>query len=347
MKMIDFFKDRLFYIISKIFAIVLLTIEYSKTKQYEIFFVLMIFMLLELFFIVKECLQKYAYYTGLKENLGNMFKYDFIPVNLLHTKFIDEKITLEFLRSLNVLACNKIEKNEDKLTDYKEYIESWIHEIKVYISSIDLIAQRVNTPDSQKILSRIDKICKLVEQVLYYAKIQCLEQDYIIKRYNLKEIINTAVKNNSMSLIESKIKIKISDVDEWVYADEKWILFVLSQIFINSTEYKQKHAELKIYSKNLPNCTELYIEDNGIGIPEKDIEYVFDKGFTGTNGRRYAKSTGMGLYICQKLCTKMGLQISVDSQENKFTTVKVTFPKNEILLEVVKEAVCDGRNFEN
>ena len=167
MKMIDFFKDRLFYIISKIFAIVLLTIEYSKTKQYEIFFVLMIFMLLELFFIVKECLQKYAYYTGLKENLGNMFKYDFIPVNLLHTKFIDEKITLEFLRSLNVLACNKIEKNEDKLTDYKEYIESWIHEIKVYISSIDLIAQRVNTPDSQKILSRIDKICKLVEQVKY------------------------------------------------------------------------------------------------------------------------------------------------------------------------------------
>ena len=78
MKMIDFFKDRLFYIISKIFAIVLLTIEYSKTKQYEIFFVLMIFMLLELFFIVKECLQKYAYYTGLKENLGNMFKYDFM-----------------------------------------------------------------------------------------------------------------------------------------------------------------------------------------------------------------------------------------------------------------------------
>ena len=132
MKMIDFFKDRLFYIFSKIFAIVLLTIEYSKTKQYEIFFVLMIFMLLELFFIVKECLQKYVYYTDLKENLENMFKCGFIPVNLLQTKFIDEKVTLEFLRSLNVRACNKIKKNENKLTDYKEYIETWIHEIKVY-----------------------------------------------------------------------------------------------------------------------------------------------------------------------------------------------------------------------
>lgn len=253
-------------------------------------------------------------------------------------KFIDEKIALELLKNLNKLAYNKILKETSKLEDYREYIETWIHQIKIYISSIDLVSQRIHTQDSQQILSRLDKICSLVDQVLYYAKAQCLERDYIIKKYDLKEIINTAIKNNSMTLIENKVKINVNDTTDFIYADKKWLLFVLSQILINSTKYKRKYAQIKIYTKSYQNSVELNIEDNGIGIPEEDIEYVFDKGFTGINGRSYAKSTGMGLYICKKLCTKMGLKISINSKVSEFTIVKITFPKND-MFSVVNERV--------
>lgn len=337
MNVVNFFKDAFFNIVSKLFLVLLSIVIYLKTYSFEVFFII-IFILFELFFIIKECIQKYNYYTCLKANLNNLLTHHFIPEDLICPKFIDEKIALELLKNLNKLAYNKILKETSKLEDYREYIETWIHQIKIYISSIDLVSQRIHTQDSQQILSRLDKICSLVDQVLYYAKAQCLERDYIIKKYDLKEIINTAIKNNSMTLIENKVKINVNDTTDFIYADKKWLLFVLSQILINSTKYKRKYAQIKIYTKSYQNSVELNIEDNGIGIPEEDIEYVFDKGFTGINGRSYAKSTGMGLYICKKLCTKMGLKISINSKVSEFTIVKITFPKND-MFSVVNERV--------
>ena len=146
---------------------------------------------------------------------------------------------------------------------------------------------------------------------------------------------------NKKAIRDKGISIDIQDFNKNVHCDNKWVEFILNQIIINSVKYignkstnkklDKANGKIKIYIEEHSNSTELFIEDNGIGIDEKDLRKVFEKGFTGLNGRKLKKSTGMGLYISKKLADKMSLGISIDSKINEYTVVKITFPENNMM----------------
>ncbi len=183
---------------------------------------------------------------------------------------------------------------------------------------------------TKSIGEELDKVEDYVEQALFYARSNTVEKDYYIKESNLKEIVNESVKKNKSILIQNKVSMNIHDVDKTVYTDSKWIQFILNQIIQNSVKYKKQegHAEIEIYSKQGKENVILYLKDNGIGIKKGEITRVFEKGFTGTNGRlQNKKSTGIGLYLCKKLCDKLGIAIELNSIQNEGTEIRLVFPK--------------------
>jgi hypothetical protein len=142
--------------------------------------------------------------------------------------------------------------------------------------------------------------------------------------------VNNAVLKNKNSLLSNKVSIEIRNIEETVYTDSKWTVFMISQILQNSIQYaKEEKGKLEIYAVPKNEKIVLYIKDNGIGIPKGEITRVFEKGFTGNNGRITGKkSTGLGLYLCKKLCDKLGLNIELDSEKDVGTEVRIVFPKN-------------------
>jgi signal transduction histidine kinase len=159
-----------------------------------------------------------------------------------------------------------------------------------------------------------------------------VEKDYIIKEVSLETLVKDVIKKNARALIEGKFNIELNDLAYHVFTDTKWVDFILGQIIANCIKYKKEPAKISIYAREGPNHISLYMEDQGIGILEKDIPKVFDKGFTGQNGRKYLQSTGIGLYLCKKLCDKLGLHISLESTVNEGVTVEIIFPKNSMLI---------------
>lgn len=182
---------------------------------------------------------------------------------------------------------------------------------------------------TKSIDEELQKIENYIEQALFYARSNTVEKDYYIKKNSLKHIVNENIKKNKNVLIQEKIVLNIHDLDLEVNTDSKWVGFILNQIIANSVKYKKQDEslELEIYAKKGKQNVVLYIKDNGIGIKKGEITRVFEKGFTGTNGRLIAKkSTGIGLYLCKKLCDKLGIGIELNSIEEKGTEVRIVFP---------------------
>ncbi len=202
-----------------------------------------------------------------------------------------------------------------------------VHEIKTPIASTKLIIENNRNEVTNKIDFQMDRIEGFVEQVLYYSRSNNVSKDYIIKQINLDLVVRNVIKRNYRDFIHKKIKLDIKDIDEIVHSDGKWIEFIINQIIVNSIKYSNsKEPMISVYSTKKANSVMLTIEDNGAGIIDKDINRVFEKGFTGENGRKFSKSTGMGLYLCEKLCSKLGLKIIIVSEVNKGTKVTLIFP---------------------
>ena len=139
-----------------------------------------------------------------------------------------------------------------------------------------------------------------------------------------------SVKSNSRDFINKNIKLDIRGIEGNIFSDEKWVEFIINQTIINAVNFSiPNEGKVSIYSKVNENNIILTIEDNGVGINEKDIDSVFEKGFTGENGRKFGKSTGIGLYLCKKLCDKLGIGISLNSKENIGTKVNIVFPQGK------------------
>lgn len=194
-----------------------------------------------------------------------------------------------------------------------------------------MLIENNKTEVTKSIDEELDKVENYVEQALFYARSNTVQKDYYIKSTKLKDMVNDAIKKNKNILIGEKISINLHDLDLTVNTDNKWMIFILNQIIQNSSKYmkKEENSQIEIYSKQGKENIILYIKDNGIGIKEEEVPKVFEKGFTGTNGRLQGKkSTGIGLYLCKKLCDKLGISIELNSKENKGTEVKLIFPKS-------------------
>lgn len=187
---------------------------------------------------------------------------------------------------------------------------------------------------TKSIDEELDKVENYIEQALFYARSNTVEKDYYIKKVILKDIVNESIRKNKNILIQDKVIINIHDVNLQVNTDNKWVVFILNQIIQNSIKYKKQdeNLELEIFAKQNAENVVLYIKDNGIGIKKGEITRVFEKGFTGTNGRiSNKKSTGIGLYLCKKLCNKLGIAIELNSIQNEGTEIRLVFPQSSYI----------------
>lgn len=222
---------------------------------------------------------------------------------------------------------DKIVGLESELKDYRDYIESFVHEIKTPISAVSLAC---DNREDHLIKNQIKKIDNIVEQMLFYARSDSVENDYFVKRLLLEDVVHMVIMDYMYSLMQNKISLDVYNLENYVYIDEKWITFIIGQILQNSIKYANKPNKIiKIYSVNNKNNVILYIEDNGEGIRDYDLPRVFEYGFTGTD-RNKEYSTGMGLYLCKKLCNKLNLDINIESEFQKFTRVSIVFPKTSL-----------------
>lgn len=220
---------------------------------------------------------------------------------------------------------DRIGELEKENAEYQEYVESFVHEIKTPISALSLALENNN---DFRLKQEVDKINQLVEQMLYYARSENTEKDYFVKEIQLAEIIHSVILKYRHYMLNKKITLNVHDLEHIVITDEKWLVFIISQIIQNSIKYLDKDKkEIEVWGENSNNYINLIIKDNGCGIKESDLVRIFEKGFTGTN-RKKGYSTGMGLYLTKKLCDKLGLKLQIQSKEKEFTKLTITFPKS-------------------
>lgn len=197
-----------------------------------------------------------------------------------------------------------------------------------------MIIENNKTNVTKSIDEELQRIENYIEQALFYARSNTVEKDYYIKKVKLRDIVYESIKKNKNVLIQEKVSMNLHDLDLEVSTDSKWIGFILNQIIGNSIKYKKVDCrlEIEIYAKQGKENAILYIKDNGIGIKEGEVTRVFEKGFTGTNGRLVGKkSTGIGLYLCKNLCNKLGIQIELNSILDEGTKVQLVFPQSSYI----------------
>ena len=330
-----FFKDKILYFALLLFVII--TSEILLLSADIILYIRIYIGLLPiiLFFIALfvEYYNKNKYYSNLKNRLEELEEKYLISEVIKKPEFSEGKILKEVLEETGKSMLENVNKYKRSGEDYKEYIELWIHEIKIPIATSKMIIENNKTKITQSINEELDKIENYIEQALYYARSNTVEKDYIIKKVNLKEIVNNSILKNKVSLIQNKVNVNIHDIERYVYTDSKWCIFILNQIIQNSIKYsKKENRKLDIFSKEKKEKVVLYIKDNGIGIKKGEITKVFDKGFTGENGRIIEKkSTGIRLYLSKKLCEKIGVGLELNSEKGIGTEVRMIFPKNSFI----------------
>lgn len=234
-------------------------------------------------------------------------------------KFIQNKInniSLEYRNELTELYQNQ--------KDQREYTESWVHDIKVPLAALKL--SQDDELDKKLIAEELEQIDYLVDQALYFARLNNFSNDYLIQEQDLNDIVKACIRTNKRLFISKRIGISFDITDKKVLTDEKWLSFIINQILSNSLKYTNQNGKIDIFTTSTDNNIELHIKDNGIGIADQDISRVFNKGFTGSNGRKSgSKSTGMGLYLTKKMIDKLGHSIQIKSKPNAGTETIITF----------------------
>ena len=218
------------------------------------------------------------------------------------------------------------QENRQKNIDMVDYYSMWVHQIKTPIAAMNFLLD--NEEVDQKILQQeLFKIERYVEMVLTYIRLDSISSDYVITKINLDEVVKDSVKKYATIFINKKIKLNYVSHETMVISDKKWLSFAFEQILGNSVKYTSTSGEIIIETCE----NKLVIEDNGMGIKEEDLPRIFEKGFTGFNGRYEKKSSGLGLYLCKKTLDKLGHHIEISSKVGEGTRIEITFPKEDTL----------------
>ena len=218
--------------------------------------------------------------------------------------------------------------------EYREYVERWVHEIKAPITAARLICRELDGDIRRKLTAELGQIEAHVERALFYARAENPEQDCLFRQIELGKIAAQAIENHRSLLLQNGVRVEMENMSCAVYTDEKWAVFILGQLLQNAARYRGPEPVITLSAKPLGRQTQLIVHDNGIGIPAHELPRVFERGFTGSNGRIRGGSTGIGLYLCRKLAVFLELELRMDSQEGTGTTVTLTFPAKENLTRV-------------
>lgn len=218
------------------------------------------------------------------------------------------------------------QENRQKNIDMVDYYSMWVHQIKTPIAAMNFLLDNEEV-DQKNLQQELFKIERYVEMVLTYIRLDSISSDYVITKINLDEVVKDSVKKYATIFINKKIKLNYVSHETMVISDKKWLSFAFEQILGNSVKYTSAGGEITIETYE----NRLVIEDKGIGIKEEDLPRIFEKGFTGFNGRYEKKSSGLGLYLCKKTLDKLGHHIEISSKVGEGTRVEITFPKEDTL----------------
>ena len=269
-------------------------------------------------------------YTNYRESYK---KLKFLEENILNDlealpKSLD--IRIDYYHKIIEKLYEELEKltreNRQKNTDMVDYYSMWVHQIKTPIAAMNFLLDNEEV-DQKNLQQELFKIERYVEMVLTYIRLDSTSSDYVITKINLDEVVKDSVKKYATIFINKKIKLNFVSHETMIISDKKWLSFAIEQILGNSVKYSNTGGEITIETCE----NKLIVEDNGMGIKEEDLPRIFEKGFTGFNGRYEKKSSGLGLYLCKKTLDKLGHHIEISSKVGEGTRVEITFPKEDTL----------------
>lgn len=318
-----------------IIAIIDLMLVSFKTNNQAIVGVTFTGVLGFILYLIYDFYRRKKFYDKFINDLDLLDKKYLITEMIEKPNFYEGEILYDALYEIDKSMLDNIKEYSLNIQDFKEYIEMWIHEAKLPLASLNLIVHNHKELSDKKITEQLKRLDDDIEQVLYYVRSENAEQDYLITDCSLNKIISNVALRNKDIIFREKINLFVENVDYTVLTDSKWLEFILNQIINNSIKYKKEQSSyIKISAQADNDKTILIIEDNGIGISASDLPKVFNKSFTGKNGRIRKKATGMGLFIVKNLCDKLGHKIEVKSKENKYTKIYIIFPKNRFYEEI-------------
>ena len=261
--------------------------------------------------------------------------------------FAEGQVAFAALRAVAHDANEEVAEQRRQVEDYRAYVETWVHEAKSPLAAASLVVENLEAspgsvdPRRLRELSReLARVEGYVEQALFYARSKTLDRDYLVRRHVLRDVVTDAVRANADVLIGARVTPQLGDgLALPVLTDDKWLVFMLGQLLQNSARYARPDADggshvwfdARLVDEGLSSeRVELEVRDNGCGVCEADLARVFERGFTGENGRAHRRSTGLGLWLVAQLAAKMGVSVSADSREGEYFSVTFGFSTNKM-----------------
>lgn len=245
----------------------------------------------------------------------------------------DDQVYYQILKLAGRSMLEQVNALKREQSEYKEFIEQWVHEIKTPVTAMKLICENHRPDFSKDLLIELEKTNCYTEQALYYARSEHPEKDYLVREIRLFDVVHQAIAENKYLLRQHNVLIDLAETDDMVYSDEKWLCFILNQMIVNAVKYRAESPTIRFYVEHAGNEISLCIADNGIGIRDSDLPRIFEKGFTGVNGRDTSQTaTGMGLYLCKRLCDKLDIGIAAVSTGE--TVFRLSFHINDFIHQV-------------
>lgn len=333
MKLGRYIKDKINFILAYIIYIIII-ISYTNAMGVDKNVILVISIMPTIFFIVgfiTSYIIKNRYIKDIEKTMEGLQEKYLISEIIKKPRREENLAYYKILKKANKSMIDNVSEIIYSKKEYKEYIESWVHEIKIPITSAKLLCENNKSDITNKIDEELEEINNFVEQALFYARLEQVSNDFMIRKIEIAEIIKNVLARNKKIMIQNNMKVEIRNIDVSVYTDEKWLEFILNQIIINAIKYKKEYdSKVTIEAIENKEDIKILIKDNGIGIKESEINRIFEKGFTGTNGRKLnKKSTGIGLYLCNKLCKELNIEIEAQSKENEYTQINLKIPKSK------------------
>ena len=330
MKFKYFLKDKsgllLFNFIFLLLTIFVIYLSPIKAIFFDtIIYIIIINLSLLIFYLSISYYRKNKFLNLLDESL-NSNTINFISV--FKTSY-EEQIYINLINEYNIKCENIINSNYNKIKENQEIMEMWVHDIKMPIAIIKLIIEQNASSYFEKTLDEIDsevmRIENSVERVLYLSKLDNFHKDFLVQEVDLQNIIREVIRKYSKYFIAKKINLSLDNLNHNVLSDKKWLIFIFDQLIGNALKYSNDNGNISITGELYSNYINIKIKDNGYGIKPEDMPRIFDKGFTGNNGRNNSKSTGLGLYLVKELCLKLNHDINVDSIYNEYSefTIKL------------------------
>lgn len=367
MKFRDYFRDHIVVIIINLSVLIMINILMGAfLVRAELMAAVSILYLIAVFqTILVDFIRKSTFYNDIRRNISELDQKYLVAETIRDPSFYEGRLINEIIGDMEKSMYEKVAETRRGSTDFKEYLEMWVHEVKLPIASLmlkvnnlrdslseesDLVvenaqantgADRREYSELSEIEAKLRRINDLTDQVLFYARSSNAEKDYLIKSHKLNRVVSSVLQKSRMDIEERGVRLEIKELSYEVTTDGKWLEFMLGQFLANSLRYTSGKEDpvISIYAEDKDDTVILHFRDNGIGISRADIPRVWDKHFTGENGHsahrdavmeKNFSSTGMGLYIVKKLCDKLGHRIDVDSVQGEYTDFMIIFGKNDI-----------------